>query len=385
MATTTPNVTPAAIATKLRAIASELGSQFLERETVITGMLIALVARQHVLLVGTPGTAKSALARAVAERITGGKHFEVLLTKFSSPEEVFGPISIAGLQADRFARLLDGRLAVAHTAMIDEVGKASSAILNALLGVMADRVYHNDGQVVRCPLLSMVGASNELPDGDELAALYDRFLLRFEVKPLTDAGFSRMLTGSPTPGPTTTVDLDELEVLHAAMETVTVPPSVIDALGKLRADMRQKGLFASDRRWRAALSLLRASALYFGRSIVSEDDIEVLTHALWSRPDDQTPIAQAVAAVGNPLRAKATELLDRATAVHEEAARAFGGTDADAVQKAAMHANTKLKGLVTELQRQIDAHKGQDVSRLDAALQKVRELNADVVRRGFGL
>lgn len=384
MTTVTPNNVTTAAA-KLQAIAVELSAEFLEREDVIRGMLSALVARQHVLLVGAPGTAKSALARAVARRVVDADHFEVLLTKFTTPEEVFGPISLSGLQQDRYARVLDGRLALAHTAMIDEVGKASSAILNALLGVMADRVYHNDGAVVACPLVSLVGASNELPDGDELAALFDRFLLRYEVEPLSDGAFARLLTLPSPSGAGTTITMAELETLHAALPMVSLPQTMTEALAKLRSELRHKGFEVSDRRWRTALTLLRGSALFHGRSVVGEDDLELLAHVLWVRPEDRTAIAQAVALVGNPLKAKATELSDRAVAIHEDAAKNFNGADHDLVQKAAMQANTKLKGILTELSRLVDAHRGQDVSRLEAAIEKVKTLNADVVRRGFGL
>lgn len=385
MSTTIPTSTLTAIASKLRAIATELGGAFVEREEVIAGMLVALVARQHVLLVGTPGTAKSALARAVAERVVGGVHFEMLMTRFTTPEEVFGPVSLVGLQEDRYVRLLEGRLAAAHTAMVDEVGKAGSAILNALLGVMADRVYHNDGRVVPCPLMSLVGASNELPDGDELAALYDRFMLRYEVAPLSDGGFTRLLALAPTGAPTTTVTIAELDAAHEALAGVTLPDVVMASLAKLRGELRANGFAISDRRWRAALDVLRASAFYHGRTVVGEDDLEILNHILWSRPADRSAIAQAVAMVGNPLKAKATELADRAAAIHEEAARHFASKDPDVIQKAAMQANTKLKGILTELQRLVDTHQGQDVSRVEATLEKVRNLNADVVRRGFGL
>lgn len=385
MSTTTPASAITDAAAKLRAIASELAATFMERDDVIAGMLIALVARQHVLLVGTPGTAKSALSRAVAARVVGGVHFELLMTRFTTPEEVFGPVSLVGLQEDRYVRLLDGRLAAAHTAMIDEVGKAGSAILNALLGVMADGVYHNDGRVVACPLISLVGASNELPDGDELAALYDRFLLRYEVCPLSDGGFSRLLAAAPPALSPTTVAIAELEALQAALPMVDVPTAVTSSLVKLRGELRGKGFAISDRRWRAAITILRASALYHGRGVVGEDDLDVLTHVLWSRPTDRVAIAQAVAMVGNPLKAKAAELADKAAAVHEEAAQQFASKDPDVVQKAAMQANTRLKGILTELQRLADTHCGQDLSRVEAALDQVRGLNADVVRRGFGL
>lgn len=385
MSTTSPLSMITPITTALRTIRDELAADYLEREQVITGMILGLVARQHVLLVGPPGTAKSALARALAERLSGGLHYELLMTKFTTPEEVFGPVSLSGLQEDRYARILDGRLAQANTAMIDEVGKAGSAILNSMLGIMADRVYHNDGHTIPCPLITMVGATNELPEGEELAALYDRFMLRYEVKPLSDAAFPKLLQLEAAGSPATTVSIDQLGLLHQALPTVVVPAGIIEGLGKLRADLRAKGLLPSDRRWRAVIGLMRASALFHGRDVVNEDDFDALTHVLWDRLGDQGLVIQAVGAVGNPLKAKATELLDRATELHEEAARHFGASDADVLQKAAMQANSKLKGIITELNRLIDSNRDRDVSRLEEVVHQVKSLNADVVRRGFGL
>jgi MoxR-like ATPase len=157
-----------------------LSTRFPERKDVIDGALAAVLAGEHVLLVGPPGTAKSALARAIAQAF-GGNYFERLLTKFSTPEELFGAISLKALEQDRFARVTSGKLPEAEFAFVDEVFKANSAILNSLLTLVNERVFHNDGQPVACPLVSMFGASNELPEGKDLEALFDRFLLRFEV------------------------------------------------------------------------------------------------------------------------------------------------------------------------------------------------------------
>jgi MoxR-like ATPase len=145
---------------------------------VIDGALAAVLAGEHVLLLGPPCTAKSALARAIAQAF-GGAYFARLLTKFSTPEELFGAISLRALEQDHYARITTGKLPEAEFAFIDEVFKANSAILNALLAVVNERVFHNDGQPVACPLVTMSGASNELPEGKDLEALFDRFLVRF--------------------------------------------------------------------------------------------------------------------------------------------------------------------------------------------------------------
>src|SRR5512144_3093913 len=135
----------------IQQLRADLSGSFPERRDVIDGALAAVLAGEHVLLLGPPGTAKSALARAIAQAF-GGSYFERLLTKFSTPEELFGAISLKALEQDRFARVVTGKLPEAEFAFIDEIWKSSSAILNSLLTLVNERVFHNDGQPVACPL-----------------------------------------------------------------------------------------------------------------------------------------------------------------------------------------------------------------------------------------
>src|SRR4051812_22993827 len=169
-----PNETP--MNQKLYQLRTDLADRFPERKQAIDGALFSILACEHVLLIGPPGTAKSALARAIAQTFSG-VYFERLLTKFSTPEELFGPISLKALEQDRFARVVTGKLPDAEFAFVDEIFKGNSAILNSLLTVVNERVFHNDGAPVQCPLVTLFGASNELPEGKELEALFDRFLL----------------------------------------------------------------------------------------------------------------------------------------------------------------------------------------------------------------
>ena len=165
----------------LDALRSALRARFVERDRVVDGLLIALLARQHVLLLGPPGTAKSLLARTLCESLEGARFFEWLLTKFSTPEELFGPVSLQALEAGRYERITDGKIPEAHVAFLDEVFKSNSAILNALLTLMNERMYHEGSAARPVPLQTLVAASNELPD--EAYRSLDRFAAALSRQP----------------------------------------------------------------------------------------------------------------------------------------------------------------------------------------------------------
>ncbi len=302
---------------KLQKLRSDLQVRFPERREVIEGALAAVLAGEHVLLLGPPGTAKSALVRAIAQAF-GGSYFERLLTKFSTPEELFGPISLRALEQDRYQRVTAGKLPEAEFAFVDEVFKANSAILNSLLTAMNERLFHNDGTPTRMPLVALFGASNELPDGKELEALFDRFLLRFDVQYLLRASSFRAVLLAPEPGSAQALSMDELRQAQAEAAGLELTEETIQALIGIREGCRAEGIVASDRRWKKLLRVVQATAYLAGEASTTPEDLLVLTHALWREPKEHAKVAQVVGQLADPVSARAAEVLD---AARETAAR----------------------------------------------------------------
>jgi MoxR-like ATPase len=290
---------------------TDLAGRFPERTNIIDGALAAVLAGEHVLLLGPPGTAKSALARAIAQAF-GGSYFERLLTKFSTPEELFGAISLKALEQDRFARVVTGKLPEAEFGFIDEIFKANSAILNSLLANINERVFHNDGAPISCPLVTMFGASNELPDGKDLEALFDRFLLRFEVGYLLRPANLRIVLAAPEPTATQAMKMADLRKAQTDVAKIAITDETIDALIEIRDACKGEGIIASDRRWKKALKIVQAVAWMAGEKKTSPEDLAILVDSLWREPKDRPKVARLVGKLADPVGAQAAEILDAA-------------------------------------------------------------------------
>lgn len=260
--------------------------------------LLAALAGENLLLLGPPGTGKSLVARRVALAFGGARLFQVLLTRFSTPEELFGPVSLAALRdRDAYERKVEGYLPTAEIAFIDEVFKASSAILNTLLNVLNERVYQNGQDRMELPLFSLLAASNEVPADEGPDALADRFTLRVLVEPVdTDEGFLRLICGEQSAEVRgESLSLDDVRALRQARAAVRVSAGAQAVLLWLRRRLEARAatsvelanrLFVSDRRWRRAVELLRVAALIAGRDTVVAADCAILSFCLWNHPDD---------------------------------------------------------------------------------------------------
>ena len=287
---------------RLRWLRDRLSARLVERDVAVRLALLAALAGEHLLLVGPPGTAKSLVARRLHLAFKDARYFERLLTRFSVPEELFGPLSIKRLEEDRYERLTESYLPNAHIAFLDEIFKANSAILNALLTLLNERQFDNGTRRVQTPLLAVVAASNELPEEDEqLDALFDRFLLRLHVGSVSKDAFPELLKlrGNDEPDVDSSLKLtpEELEEVQGFAEECEVPDEVMNLLCDLRDWCASEKLpTVSDRRWRKVVKLLQTSAWTCGRDSVSIWDCWLLQHCLWNKAEDREKIYQWYAA-----------------------------------------------------------------------------------------
>jgi glycosidase/MoxR-like ATPase len=302
----------AALTARLRALRDALGEGLVEREIPLRLALLASLAGEHLLLLGPPGTAKSLLARRLRLAFRGAALFERLLTRFSVPEELFGPLSLRALEEDRYERSTTGFLPTAHVAFLDEIFKANSAILNALLTLLNEREFDNGARREKTPLIAVIGASNELPEGPELAALFDRFLLRCHVGPISDDAFDRLLD---LPSETTVLlderlpfDEQELRALRQAAAAVRLGPEARQLLRDARVFHRERGATLSDRRFRKIVGLLQMAAYTMGRDEVSVWDCALLSAMSWDDPSDEEQVRAFYATRLGLLGSEGTEL-----------------------------------------------------------------------------
>jgi MoxR-like ATPase len=284
-----------------REVIEPLKQRFVGRDEVIDLIALAVVAGEHLFLYGPPGTAKSALIRQFA-RAVQGRYFEYMLTRFSEPNEIFGPIDIARLREGTVVTVTTGMLPEAEFVFLDELFNANSAILNNLLTVLNERVYRRGAETHRLPLLSLFSASNHLPEDEALRALFDRFLFRCHVENLRREAMPRLLAAGWAlergTAAESTVSATALAALANRVHDVDLA-GVLEPYMELVFKVRDLGVAFSDRRAVKVLKLLAASALLCGRGAARPSDLWVLRY-VWDREEQIEPLAALVNGVLEP-------------------------------------------------------------------------------------
>lgn len=280
---------------RMQKLIGALTTGLYEREEAVRLGLLAAMAGESVFLLGPPGVGKSLVARRLQNVFSGAKSFSYLMGRFSTPDEVFGPLSIRRLkQDDRYERVVANYLPDADVVFLDEIWKASAPIRNALLTALNERLYRNGTQEIELPLKVFIGASNELPEDDETAAAFwDRFLIRLTLGPIEDdEAFSQLIRDTSDIYADPVPDSDkitpaEYEEQQAGIGNVAVPEPVLSLLLDIRGALQAAGIAVSDRRWKKVVRLLRTAAFLHGRTEIETLDCAIVRHCIWNDTDDR--------------------------------------------------------------------------------------------------
>ncbi|MCQ2146433.1 MAG: AAA family ATPase [Bacteroidales bacterium] len=276
-----------------------------EREEVIGLSLLAAMAGESIFLLGLPGVGKSMVARRLKDAFHSARSFEYLMSRFSTPDEIFGPVSISKLKdCDTYERVTDGYLPSSDIVFLDEIWKAGPAIQNALLTAINEKLFRNGGYDMSLPLIGLISASNELPSqGEGLEALWDRFIIRYIVNPIFGrSSFKELITSSGEDysgiPEYCQITRQEWEEVRESSKSVSIPDYIVDIIANLRtkyivrmnrrfygddkgADEYDKIPYVSDRRWKKIVGILKMSALLNGRTEVDLSDCLLMEHMIW--------------------------------------------------------------------------------------------------------
>lgn len=282
-----PSITNTAALTHAKQVMAYLNRKYLERRDIIQYAMVSMIAGEHVLLLGPPGAAKSAIINDLCKMIDGANLFQYLLNTHTSVDELLGPFDQREAQYGRFKRLTQHKLPEARIAFLDEILHATGETLNSLLELLNERTYIQQGQKVKAPLISVFGATNEDMTKEGPQALYDRFLLRLQISYLQDeANFRSFLTDrvdrSNDEYLLVPLQISELMQLRGAASHVSIPETMIDCIVEIRHECKAKGIYPSDRRFKQSLKLLQVAALLDGRSQIERNDLQLYQHILWS-------------------------------------------------------------------------------------------------------
>ena len=317
----------------------EMNRGIYEKETELSLSLLAALAGESIILLGPPGVAKSMVARQLKTAFRDAQSFEYLMSRFSTPDEIFGPVSIQKLKtSDTYERAVEGYLPTADVVFLDEIWKAGPAIQNTLLTVINEKIFRNGNREMHLPLKLLVAASNELPaTGEGLEALWDRFVIRIESRPIklekkframlleAHADFSRSTRVLGHADFADNADFSDLKITAEEyaewaerIDKIGVKIEVLDAISAIRKSLRavnvdeaaeRRNIYVSDRRWKNIVRLLRTSAFMQDREEVEICDLLPIYHCLWQEPEERDAIRTIVIrALFSPFADKLVEM-----------------------------------------------------------------------------
>ena len=310
---------------RFKQLLGEMNRGIYEKETEISLSLLAALAGESIILLGPPGVAKSMVARQLKTAFRDAQSFEYLMSRFSTPDEIFGPVSIQKLKtSDTYERAVEGYLPTADVVFLDEIWKAGPAIQNTLLTVINEKIFRNGNREMHLPLKLLVAASNELPaKGEGLEALWDRFVIRIESRPIKqEKNFRSMLLEVKSEERrvknSNAITAEEYTEWAEKICKIGVKEEVLDAISAIRKSLRavnvdeaaeRRNIYVSDRRWKNIVRLLRTSAFMQDREEVDICDLLPIYHCLWQKPEERDAIRSIVIrALFSPFADKLVEM-----------------------------------------------------------------------------
>nr|WP_237072178.1 AAA family ATPase [Prevotella herbatica] len=295
---------------RMLSLINEMNKNIYEKDSEISLSLLAAIAGESIILLGPPGVAKSMVARRLKSAFRNARSFEYLMSRFSTPDELFGPVSISQLKNnDIYERSTDGYLPSCDVVFLDEIWKAGPAIQNSLLTVINEKLFRNGRNEIKLPLKLLVAASNELPArGEGLEALWDRFIIRIESCAIREeANFTLMMMGGDDDEDFTDNEIkisnDEYAQWSKDIEQVDISIQAMDCIKDIRKALRtvevdgaeeRRDIYISDRRWKKIARLVRTSAFMHDRKSVVTCDLLPMYHCLWQEPDERDAVRRIV-------------------------------------------------------------------------------------------
>lgn len=383
---------PAGNIDRIHKLEDHLSARLVERHSEIHTAVLALVAKEHWFALGEPGVAKSYMVDLIAKSIRGfpeGGKFSKLLTKYSKPEEIFGPLDPISLKNEgRYVYVTDHMAAESVFWFIDEVFKGSSAILNSFLRALMERQFDNP-HPVDIPLWTMFCASNELPQGEELWALYDRILFRVQMGRIRESGnFVRMLKLAQERDVdlTPVVWWDDIVDAHEQAQDVVITDEVYETFVSLRKMLAEEGVEPSDRRFAKSLSVVKANALLEGRTEAEVSDMRQLAHVLWSRPEEQDVVERIVVGLASPLDKECIRLLDDAHQLADDVDAALSNDDDQVRLRRGSEVYGHLERLRKEFERVKEQYeeKGRRSDKFYQLQDRLQSLSERLLKEVFG-
>lgn len=376
---------------KMQRIGVEMNNLFVEREELVKLMQLAICTGTNLLMLGPPGTAKSAITQEMCSRIEQANYFQWMLNKTSDPSEILGSFSIKQMENDHFLRVTDGKLPEAHIAFMDEVFKANSPTLNTLLTIMNEHIFYNDGRANKVPLISMFGASNEGPEDETLDALYDRFIFRMNVQYVHDTANKKRMhsnyidsrAGLMGLAGKTTITLQELQTLQAATMTVKVQKDLINKFIRLINELERQAIHVSDRRQNECFKVMQGSAVLAGRNQVSLEDFRSLTYVLWEKEEHIPIIESAILKMVNPYDDRFKELRDNFAQIKRDIDAV---TDPQEKTKRSIESKATIEKLVSKVNRLINeaSKNGRDITDFSSFRDDMIRYNQKLISDALG-